>query len=487
MNLRARMSTRVAGLAAAAALAVSCATNPATGKKEFNLMSEAQEVALGKESHGQIQQEMGVVKDAALQQYVDRVARPLAQGSERPNLPWTFTVVDAAAVNAFALPGGYIYVTRGILAHLNSEAELAGVLGHEIAHVTARHSAAQYSKQTAGSIGLLLGQIFVPELQPFGQAMEAGLGLLFLKFGREDELEADRLGAAYATAQGWDPRGVAGMLETLGRLSEGTDRKGVPNWMSTHPMPADRVARLEEQVAALRSQATRELSVNRAQYLQRVDGLMFGDNPREGVIRGNAFLHPDMRFRLEFPQGWQVQNTPQQVVAQPQGGGGFVFLQLVQARGRTLQDVAAADLGQTGLQYVEGGETRVNGLPAFIGTFRGQMQQMGDVVLRSAWISHNDQVFRLAGLAPTQSYRQLQQAVDASVRSFEPLSAGEAERIRPNVIELYTVRQGDTWESIASGPGRKLVPPQTLAIINGFSPQERPQAGDRIKVVIEGR
>lgn len=470
-----------------AAVAVACATNPATGKREFSLMSEAQEIAMGQQADPEIRKEMGVVSDARLQQYVDGVARRLAASTERPSLPWTFTVVDAAAVNAFALPGGYIYLTRGILAHLNSEAELAGVLGHEIAHVTARHSAAQYSKQTAGSLGLLLGQIFVPELQPFGQVAEAGLGMLFLKFGRDDELQADNLGAGYATANGWDPRGVANMLETLGRLSDGPDRKGVPNWLSTHPMPADRVARLEERVTTLRAQATRELVVNRAAYLERVDGLMFGDNPREGVVRGNAFLHPDLRFRLEFPRGWQIQNSPQQVVAQPQGGGGFVFLQLVQPRGQSLQDVAANDLGNTGLRYVEGGETRINGLPAFVGTFQGQMQQMGDVVLRAAWIRLQDRVFRIAGLAPANAYRQLQPIVDDSVQSFQPLSAGDAERIRPNEIDLYTARQGDSWESIAAGPGRALVPAATLAIINGYAPQERPQAGDRLKIVVEQR
>ncbi len=150
---------------------------------------------MGQQSDPEIRKEMGVVNDPRLQQYVEGIAQRLASGTERPGLPWTFTVVDSPSVNAFALPGGYIYLTRGILAHLNSEAELAGVLGHEIAHVTARHSAAQYSKQTAGSLGLLLGQIFVPELQPFGQVAEAGLGVLFLKFGRDDELQADNLGA----------------------------------------------------------------------------------------------------------------------------------------------------------------------------------------------------------------------------------------------------------------------------------------------------
>lgn len=477
---------RLAGLAAAAALAWSCATNPATGKREFNIMSESQEIALGKQSDPQIREEMGVVNDPALQQYVDRVAMPLARNTERPDLPWTFTIVDSPSVNAFALPGGFIYLTRGILAHLNSEAELAGVLGHEIAHVTARHSAAQYSKATAGSLGLLLGQIFVPELRPFGQAAESGLGLLFMKFGRDDELEADRLGAGYAAANGWDPQGVPSLLETLGRLSEGTDRKGVPNWLSTHPMPEDRVAKIEETVSTLKTQAPRQLTVGRAEYLKRVDGMMFGDNPKEGVQRGDAFLHPDLRFQLRFPSQWQVQNTPQQVVARAPDGNAFVFLQLVQQpQGRNLSEVAAADLGQTGLQYVDGGQTDINGLPAFVGTFRGQMQQLGDVVLRSAWIQHNRQIYRFAGLAPTAAYRQVERAIAGSLASFEPLSAAEAERIRPNVIELYTVRNGDTWESIASGPGRKNVPAATLAVINGFSAEERPQAGDRLKIVVE--
>lgn len=475
-------------LAAAGFLTLSCATNPATGRREFNIMSEAQEIALGQQTHPQIQQEMGVYDDPTLQKYVEGVAMPLARNSERPDLPWTFTVVDSPAVNAFAVPGGFIYVTRGILGYLNNEAELAGVLGHEIAHVTARHSAAQYSKATGASLGLLLGQIFVPELRPFGQAAEAGLGLLFLRFGRDDELEADRLGAGYAAENGWDPHGVVTLLETLSRIGEGTDRKGVPNWMSTHPMPEDRVARVQETVQTLTTSSASTLRVDRAAYLQQIDGVVYGDNPAEGVIRGNTFLHPELRFELHFPDRWPIQNAPTQVVARAPEGNAVVFLQLVQQpQGSTMQQVAAADLGQSGLRLVNGGATRINGLDAYVGTFRGQMEGVGDAGLRIAWILHDRRVYRLAGLAPAQVFAQVEPAFSTAVQSFRPLASSEARDIRPNVIALYTVRNGDTWQAIANGPGRDIVPPETLAVMNGVSVAEQPRAGDRIKIVEVGR
>ena len=168
-----------------------CATNPVTGRREITLMSEAQEIALGKESDAQVRQEMGVYDDPDLQRYVSDIGLRLAKLSERPNLPWQFTVVDQPAINAFALPGGFIYVTRGILPYLDNEAELAGVLGHEIGHVTARHSAQQYTRQIGGTVGLVALGVFVPAAQPFGQASQQAMGLLFLKYGRDDELQAD--------------------------------------------------------------------------------------------------------------------------------------------------------------------------------------------------------------------------------------------------------------------------------------------------------
>src|SRR5438034_6810803 len=233
------LSSCVVALAAAA-----CAVNPATGQRQFSLMSEDQEIQIGQQQDPEVRREMGVYDDRALQQYVSDIGLRLARQSERPNLPWHFTVVDSPAVNAFALPGGYIYITRGIMPFLDNEAQLAGVLGHEIGHVTARHASQQYSRATGAQLGLIFSSILLPQTRPFAQLGENGLGLLFLKNGRDDEEQADSLGVKYAAKTGWDPAGVPQMLSTLARIEEASDNKGVPNWLSTHPAPEDRVQRV---------------------------------------------------------------------------------------------------------------------------------------------------------------------------------------------------------------------------------------------------
>jgi predicted Zn-dependent protease len=197
-----------------------CATNPATGQKEFSLVSEGQEVSMGQEGDKAVQAEYGVYDDPALNAYVDGIGKKLAAVSERPNLEWHFRVVDSPVVNAFALPGGYIYVTRGILAVCNSEAQIAGVLGHEIGHVTARHSARQITRSQLAQVGLGLGSIFVEGFSPYGQAASVGLQLLFLKYSRGDETQADELGVRYASRAGYDPREIPATYSALKRLAE---------------------------------------------------------------------------------------------------------------------------------------------------------------------------------------------------------------------------------------------------------------------------
>ena len=469
-----------------AALAAACATNPVTGQREFTLMSEAQEISMGRESDAQIKAEMGVYNDPELQQYVSRIGLQLAKLSERPDLPWQFTVVDQAAINAFALPGGFIYITRGILPFLDNEAELAGVLGHEIGHVTARHSVRQYSRSIGGA--LLLGGlgVFVPAARPFGQISEQALGLLFLKYGRADEVQADELGARYESSGGWDPAGVPGMLSTLGRLDEAAgDRKGVPNWLSTHPDPLERVALIQPTVQKLKAGRTNFVT-DRDSLLRRVDGLIFGDNPDQGITRGTTFLHPPLRFRIDFPAKWDVANSPQQVVAKAPDADVFMLLQVVaMPQGRTVQDVAASSMQGAGFRQVDGARTTINGLDAYVGTYQGQIEGLGNVASRAAHILHNGAFYLVAGLVSPDRFQQVDATFLGGIRSFRPLSAAEAEAIRPLRLDLYTVRAGDTWASIAERSGG-AIKPATLAVMNNAAPSSVPQQGARVKIVVGG-
>ena len=473
-------------LTAAVVLTVAaCSLNPATGKREFSLMSESQEIAIGQEADISVRREMGVFEDRALQDYVAAIGMALAKQSERPALPWRFGIVDQPVINAFALPGGSVYLSRGILPFLDNEAQLAGVLGHEVGHVTARHSAQQYSRATGAQLGLILGSIFVPAARPLGQVAEASLSVLFLKYGREDEIEADGLGVRYASRNGWDPAGVAGMLRTLSRVEEETDQKGMPNWLSTHPAPAERVERVQAVVQAAAGPVRRP--ANREDYLKRIDGLIYGDNPEQGIVRGSRFLHAGMRFALEFPTGWRIVNQPAQVVAKHPQADVYVLLQLVEnPTGSNIQQIALASMQRAGFQPIDGSRAAMNGLDAFVGTYQGALENLGRVGVRAAHILHGRTVFMVAGLAPVQIFNQAEPELTASVRSFQPLTASQAAEIRPNRIDLYTAREGDTWASIAERAGKGIIKGSTLAIMNGHDTSEQPRPGERLKIVVEG-
>ena len=461
-----------------------CATNPVTGKRQMSLLSEAEELAIGQQQDAEIRKEMGVYDDPLLQRYVNDIGQQLARVSHRPNLPWTFTVVDSPAINAFALPGGYIYLTRGILAYLDDESELAGVLGHEIGHVTARHAAQAYTRQAQAGIALTVLSIFVPGTAPFADLGATGLSVLFLRHGREAELEADRLGVEYGSGSGYDPAGVPRFLATLARVDALSER-GVPNWLSTHPDPGSRVVKAEPVAGQFVSADAKTL--NRDQYLERIHGLVFGDKPEDGIVRGNEFLHPLLRFAVKFPEGWELTNTAEAVLAQEPGTEHFMMLQEVeQPRGRSIGDAAVAAMRSAGYTVVDGRIEKINGHDAHVGLYRGNAKDVGKVLMRAAHIAIGRQLYVVAGFAPEKEFDQVDKDILPSVQTFRQLSAAEASRIQPNRLDFYVVKAGDSWQSIATRQGRSFVGAATLAIMNDREVSVQPQAGDRVKIVVEG-
>jgi predicted Zn-dependent protease len=481
-------SVRVGSDRLSTLLAAACATNPVTGRRELSFMSEAQEISVGRELDAQVRQEMGLYENDELQRYVQDLGMRLAQSSQRPTLPWSFAVLDSPAVNAFALPGGFIYITRGILPYLDNEAQLVGVLGHEIGHVTARHSAQQYTRGVGASLGVLVSSIFVPAIRPLGDLAQGGIGVLFLKFGRDDELQADALGAEYSAGGGWDPDEVPAFLTTLARIAETTDRNGVPNWLATHPQPENRAVRVTETVKKVRAAADgAQWKVDRDGYLARIDGIVFGDNPEDGVVRGSLFLHPPLRFALEFPQGWEITNSDEQVVAQEPGNTVFMVLRTIEPRiGRSLDQAAQQHMRESGYKPVDLGPATVGGMQAVVGTYEGNASGVGKVTARGAHVVMGRNTFFIGGIAPPDVYSRVSGDFDRAIQSFRQMSQDEAEAVEPNLIDLYTAREGDTWQSIAQRAGKGLVTASTLAIMNDHAIDEQPKAGTRLKIVAAG-
>ncbi|HET9299916.1 MAG TPA: M48 family metalloprotease [Candidatus Polarisedimenticolaceae bacterium] len=475
-----RIAAAAGSAALAALLAAGCSVNPATGKQQINIISENQEIQMGREADQQVVAEMGLYDDPKVQAYVARLGKELAAHSERPNLPWSFKVVDDPAVNAFALPGGYIYVTRGLMTHMTNEAELVSVIGHEIGHVTARHSVNQMSKQQLANIGLIAGAIFRPDIAqgPLGQLAGQGLGLAFLKFSRDDERQADELGLRYLRGENYDPRQMAEVFKTLERVGEeaGPGAK-VPNWMSTHPAPAERYQTVQK---ALEGVQTAGLKVNEEPYLEVVDGMVFGQDPREGFFKNAVFYHPEMKFQFTFPQGWKTQNTKSAVAALAPDKDAMV--QITLAEGTDPQAAAQKFFGQKGLQAGQGWTNSIGGKPAVTGTFQASTEQ-GDLRGAAAFVSHNGRVFQILGYTPAARWGKYQGSLQTTLASFDDVSDPSVLNVQPLRVDVIRAPRNmtlATFESQYPSP----VNIQKLALINGLEPNANIQSGELVKRVV---
>ncbi len=473
------MTRRLAPLAAALALAA-CARNPVTGKRQLSLVSTEQEIALGKESAEQVTQSIGRYPDAGLQAYVEGVGKKLAAASERPALPWSFTVLDDPTVNAFALPGGPVFVTRGILTHLNSEAELASVLGHEIGHITARHSVQQISKAQVAQLGLGVGMIFSEDLRRFGPVAGAGLQLMFLKFGRDAEKEADKLGFKYMVNQGYDPRQMAEVFKTLDRSSAQAGAGRLPAWLSTHPDPGDRAKKAAERAAGVPNAA--QLRSEHEAYVARLSGMTFGENPRQGFFQGNAFLHPDLRFRVDLPEGWQKANTAGAVVAvSPQKDAA---VQLTVAGKLSPEEASRKFFAQQGVKPATFASGTGSGLPATASWFEAQTEQ-GAVRGLVSFVAHGGATYMLVGYTGAQRLETYGATFQRSFASFGPLTDPAALAVQPARVELVKVpREMTLAEFNAQFPS--TVPAEVVAVVNGLADGGKLEAGRTAKRIVGG-
>ncbi|MCX5833388.1 MAG: M48 family metalloprotease [Deltaproteobacteria bacterium] len=468
-------------------LTISCAVNPVTGGRDFMLVSEEDEIKLGRQTDAGVTKEYGLYDDQRLAAYVNEMGQRLGKLSHRPELDWHFKTLDASVVNAFAAPGGYIYFTRGILATLNSEAELAGVMGHEIGHVTARHSAQQISKaQMAqyGLTGLSIGlQIFgIPDVSSLAQL---GVGTLFLKFSRDNEREADSLGVEYATKAGYDAAQMADFFETLQRMDSKSDRSGLPSWFSTHPSPEDRENAIRTQSKQMQQKmGLRDPKIDREDYLKIIDGMIYGDDPRQGYAEEGVYYHPGMRFQFPVPAEWKSNDTPAavQMVSKKKDAVILFF----GASGSSPAEAASNFITKTNARIIRSESRSVNGLPSqqILSEVRSRQ---GVVRTLSFFIQKERQIFVFHGLSSARLFPQYEQTFSDTFSAFEELKDPEKINVQPDRIRARFTKKTETIENALRSLGVPDDKLKDVVVLNGGTPGQTLPANTLIKIVEYGR
>lgn len=467
-------------LAIVLAITISCATNPVTGDREFMLVSEQQEISMGKEYDPQVVATYGVYDDAEIAAYISDIGQRIATVSDRPGLPYEFKVLDSPVINAFAVPGGYVYFTRGILAYLNNEAEVVGVMGHEVGHIAARHSAKQISQQQIATIGLGVGSILSDDVAKYAGLAQAGLGLLFLRFGRDAERQSDQLGVDYSTKLGYDATEMANFFGTLDKMSGG-ESGGMPGWFSTHPAPDERVqnvTRMAQEQQAKNPAANYE--VNREKYLRKIDGMVFGEDPRQGYTEEGFFYHPELKFQFPVPADWQVVNTPSQVQIANSDQNAVILFQLAQQN--TARAAADNFATQSNAQKVSDDAMRVHSLDA--------VRLVSDInsddgVLRvvSYFIEYEGRVYLFHGLSNKLNFSRYGDTMENSMRGFNRLTNPQKINVEPNRIRIKTVAKTGTLESTLRSFGVAADKMELHALLNGMELSSTVSANSLVKVV----
>jgi predicted Zn-dependent protease len=458
--------------------------------EDYAVSIEPEERALGEQQHPQLLAEFGGAYEAPEARYVAQVGEKVAAAAGLSG-QCTFTLVNTDVVNAFAVPGCYIYVTRGLLGIVGSEAELASVLAHEIGHIVADHAQRQQRRSVLTGIGAMaVGLITGSErLANFaGRAAE----LFTLRYSRDQEFESDRLGIHYAAQAGYDPNAAADMLDALARNEQlsaktrGDDAKAIPAWARTHPLTEDRIERATN-VAKDSGAAAGALAEGEAPYLNQVDGLLYGDDPVQGYVQGRLFSHPEMRISFRAPEGFSLTNTPRAVLIDGRDGTrgefaggpmvrGGVDAYAVQLAEQALGDARGAAVRPGNLQRAIIGGAQAAILPVSVRTNEGTME-----VVVAAYDSGGDGIYHFLMVAPpTDAARG---ALSELFNSFRLLSPAQAAELRPRVIDVVAVRPGETLQTMASRMAVSELPLETFLMLNDRSADQPLRPGERVKIV----
>jgi len=459
-----------------------CSPNPVSGKKDIGVMSEAREIQMGKEYDPQIAAMYGIYQDDKIQKFIDEKGQQMARISHRPNLNYEFKVMDSPVVNAFAVPGGYVYFTRGILAHFNNEAEFAGVLGHEIGHVTARHSVKQMRNSQLMQAGLIVGMVISPEFQQVAGIAQGGLQLLMLKNGRSDESQSDQLGVEYSTRIGYDANYMADFFKTLGRLQTQAG-VSIPDFMSSHPNPTDRFTKVEQAAKEWQAKTQGPYQVNRNKYLRMIDGLVYGEDPRQGYVEENVFYHPELKFSFPVPAGWQHQNSPTQFQMASEDGKAVVIFTF--AQGDNLTNAVNKAVEDYKLTEKSRKNIKVNGYNAIalVADQNNAEDPTKSISLTSYFIEFGQSIFVFHGMAGQTEFSNYQSTMVQTMKGFKKLTDQKKINVKPERVLIKTVPATATVQLTFQKLGVASDRMEELAILNSMELTDQVEKGSLIKIV----
>ena len=466
-------------------LCISCAINPVSGHRQLMLLSEADETKLGRQTDAQVIKQYGIYEDAELTPYVSNLCQKLGRLSHRANLPYQCKILDSPVVNAFAVPGGYVYFTRGILASLSSEAELAGVMAHEIGHIAARHSAQQYSKAQLAQVGLGLGMIFSDTFRSLADVAQLGVGMLFMRFSRDNERQADDLGVEYSTRAGYDATQMANFFETLERMRPGSDRSGLPSWFSTHPNPVDRIGAVKRAARQWQQQlGVSRLKINRDQYLRKIDGVIFGENPQEGFVENSVFYHPALRFQVPVPSNWELKNT--RILVQMTSERKDASILFAVSSARFSKQAAQEFVNKSKAVVTQSSRSTINGLPAYRLVSQHRSPK-GLIRVLSYFIEKNKKVYVFHGMCLAKRFEVYGETFEGTMSGFRKLVDPSKLSVKPDRIRIRATLTAGTLRQALRSYGVPVSKLEELALLNGKRLDDHLPAQTLLKLIQKGR